>query len=370
MNNVIDETDIADSSGPTSLQVLRPHARQIAILSVLAGVLGYVGALFIPPTFTARMTFISPQPQQGIGASALASLGALSGLAGVPAVKSSADQYVSLMQSATVSDHMIDRFKLMSVYATSYRVDARKKLMEQVRIVAGKKDGLITVDVDDHEATRAAAMANAYLDELRTLSNGLALTEAQQRRVFFEHQLEQTRDQLSLAQKKLEGSGFDVGALKSEPKAAAEIYTQVRSQAAAVEVRLQALRQGLTDQAPEVQREQATLNGLLAQLASLEQPLQKVKASDQDYVGAYRAFKYQDALFEIYARQFELAKLDEAKEGALFQIVDPATPPEKRSAPKRSHIAASVTVVAAFLLCAMFIARERRQRHVAKPADL
>lgn len=367
-NHVIDDPETSVDSAPGITELLRPHWRRIALLSVLAGVLGYVGALFIAPTFTARMSFISPQPQQSSAASALASLGALSGLAGMAAVKNNADQYVALMQSATVSDRIIDRFKLMRVYETTYRVDARKKLQERVRIVAGKKDGLITVDVDDHDPDRAAAIANDYLQELKTLSNGLALTEAQQRRQFFERQLELTRDKLTEAQRKLEASGFNAGALNSEPKAAADTYVRMKAEAAATEVRLQALRQGLTEQAPEVQREAARLSGLRAQLASMEQPTNK--SGDQDYVGAYRDFKYQDTVFEVYARQFELAKLDEAKEGALFQVVDAATRPEKRSAPKRSFIALGVMIAAAFALSAWFVFRGRRQRASNEPAGL
>ncbi len=358
----------ATASAPGIAQSLRPHWRKIAALSILGAVLGYIAALFIPPTFTARMSFISPQPQQTGAASALASLGALSGLAGVANVKNSADQYVALMQSATLSNRMVDRFKLMKVYESTYLVDARKTLQERVRIVAGKKDGLITVDVDDHDADRAAAIANAYLEELKAMSNGLALTEAQQRRQFFQRQLEQTRDQLTLAQQKLEASGFNAGALKSEPKAAADTYVRVKAEAAASEIRLQAMRQSLTEQAPEVRREQATLAGLRDQLAGLEQPMSK--SGNQDYVGAYRDFKYQDALFEIYARQFELAKLDESKEGALFQVVDPATRPEKRSAPKRSLIGAGTMVVTAFALCIFFVVRARRQRPIVEPAGL
>lgn len=367
-DNNFDDPETSVASGPGIGHALRPHRLKIALLSVVAGVLGYVGALFIPPTFTARMSFISPQSQQSSAASALASLSALSGLAGVAAGKNNADQYVALMQSATLSDRIVDRFKLMGVYKSTFRVDARKELQERVRVVAGKKDGLITVDVEDHDPQRAAAMANAFLEELKKLSNGLALTEAQQRRQFFERQLEQTRDQLSVAQQKLEASGFNAGALKSEPKAAADTYVRVKAEAAAAEVRLQALRQSLTDQAPDVQRQAATLASLRAQMASMEQPLSK--AGDQDYVGAYRDFKYQDTLFEIYARQFELAKLDEAKEGALFQVVDPATPPEKRSAPKRSYIAVSVMIAAAFFLCAWFVVRARRPRASIEPAGL
>ena len=366
--NDVDDLAILAPSGPNMAQVLRPRWRRIASLSILAGILGYVAALFIPPTFTARMSFISPQPQQSSAATALASLSALSGLAGVAGVKNNADQYVALMQSATLTDRLVDRFKLMSVFETTYRVDARKRLQDRVRIVPGKKDGLITVDVDDGDPNRAAAIANAYLDELRTMSNGLALTEAQQRRQFFERQLEQTRDRLGAAQQRLEASGFNAGALKSEPKAAADTYVRVKAEATSSEIRLQALRQSLTEQAPEVQRELATLAGLRAQLATLEQPMPK--NGDQDYVGAYRDFKYQDVLFDIYARQFELAKLDESKEGALFQVVDVATPPEKRSAPKRSLIAAGVMLLAAFAISTFFVVRARRPQAVPEPAAL
>lgn len=367
MNSIVPDDDGDGRPADPIGAILKPKWRRIAGITFLSGLLGYGAAWLIPPTYTARMSFIAPQPQQNSAATALASLSALTGLSSLGgSTKNSADQYVSLMQSATLSNRIIERFKLMAVYDTTYQVDARKKLERNVRIVAGKKDGIITVDVDDHDPARAADMANAYVDELRKMSNGLALTEAQLRRQFFERHLEATRDKLSAAQQRLEASGFNAGALKAEPKAAAETYARLRAELASTQVRIEAMRPVLADQSPEMQRQRATLSGLQAQLAALEQPADR--GGNQDYVGAYRDFKYQDTLFEIYARQFELAKLDESKEASLFQVVDAATRPEKRSAPKRTQIAAGVMVLVCLLTCFVLVRRARRAGASLPPA--
>lgn len=247
------------------------------------------------------------------------------------------------MLSNTVLDRIIDRFKLAEIYETKYRVDARKRLQAAVRVSIGKKDNLITVEADDKEPQLAANIANAMIEELRTLTNTLALTEAQQRRVFFEQQLGAARDKLSAAQSKLQSSGINAGTLKAEPKAAADAYARLKAEISAGEVRVQALQRTLTSQAPEVQQQLATLAGMRAQLTKMEEP-QSARES-ADYISAYREYKYQEALFDIYAKQFELAKLDEAREGTLFQVVDKATPPERRSRPKR----AQTTLIAAFV---------------------
>lgn len=330
---------------------VRPHALKIIGLSVLAGAIGYGIALVIPPTFTARASIVSPQQQQNSAAAALASLGALTGLAG-GTIKSPADQYVSIMQSATVGNRLIDRFKLMEIYESKYRADALKTLSDNVRISAGKKDGLISIEVDDEDSARAAQLANAYVEELRWITNNLALTEAQQRRTFFEQQLRQTKEALLAAQVQVQKTGFNAGALKSEPKAAAEAYARTRAEIAAAEVRLGILRKTLTDNAPEVQQQTSALGGLRAQLAQLERPAES--GGNQDYVSAYREFKYQEALFDVFAKQFELAKLDEAREGTLIQVLDPATPPERRSKPKRSMIALGTTLAVGFALTVFF----------------
>ena len=233
-------------------------------------------------------------------ASALAALGPLAGLAGGAASgRSSGEQYLTLLQSVTVSDRIVDQFKLIDVYEEKYRVDARRELANNVRVSLGKKDGLITVEVDDRSPQRASEMANRYVDELRRVTAKLAVTEAQQRRLFFEQQLTLSRQRLVQAQQALQESGFNAGALKAEPRAAADAYARLKAEIAGVEVRLQSSRTQLTDAAPEVRQQQGTLAALREQLARAEQATGG--AAGPDYIGKYRDFKYEEALFECHS---------------------------------------------------------------------
>lgn len=348
---------------------LRARVKLLVLAPLAAGLLALGIATLIPPTYTATTTLLPPQQTQGGAATALASLGTLAGLAGnATGIASSGDRYVALMQSATVTDRLIDQFKLMGVFEAKFRVDARKALAANVRISLGKKDGLITVEVDDTSPQRAADIANRYVDELRRITGTLAVTEAQQRRVFFEQQLQASKARLVQAQETLQASGFNAGALKAEPRAAAEGYARLKAEATAAEVRIQALRGNLADNTPEVRQQQATLSALREQLARVERATD-TKGSP-DYIGKYRDFKYQETLFELYARQFELARVDESKEGALIQVVDLATPPEKKSKPKRAMIAGSTTLVAGALLALWVVLREpgRRTSQARRPS--
>jgi uncharacterized protein involved in exopolysaccharide biosynthesis len=349
-----------EDEGIGLLDLALPLAQNLKLLIVgplLAGVLALGAAFLITPTFTAKTVIIPPAQSQSAAASALSSLGTLASLAGasVGSVKNPADQYVGLIQSATIADRIIERFKLVEVYDVKFREDARKVLSNVVRATVGKKDGLITVEVDDHDPQRAAEIANQFVVELRTLSSGLALSEAQQRRAFFESQLQQTRDNLTAAQQALEASGFNQGAIKAEPQAAAEGYAALLAEITSTEVRLQALRRGLADSAPEIQQTLARLSALRGQLSRLE--ASTPRGGDANYVGKYREFKYQETLFELMAKQYEMARLDESRESALIQVVDPATPPERKSAPKRALMAVVTTLATLLLLTSFVIVR-------------
>jgi capsular polysaccharide biosynthesis protein len=300
--------------------------------------------------------FLPPQQAQSGTASALASLGSLAGLAGnIGGAGASVERYVALMQSTTVADKLVDHFNLMEVYDAKFRVDARKKLASNVRISIGRRDGLITVETDDKSPQRAADIANRFVDELRQVTSKLALTEAQQRRVFFERHLQLSRDRLTKAQTELQASGFSAGALKAEPKAAADAYARLKAEATAAELRLMLLRNSLADSTPEVKQQQSALMALQAQLAVAEKGAGSL--GGPDYIGKYREFKYQETLFDVYARQFELARADESREGALIQIVDPAQAPERKSSPKRAVIAVSTTLLAALILAVVLVIR-------------
>jgi uncharacterized protein involved in exopolysaccharide biosynthesis len=341
-----DEYEDEDSISLLDLALLAAENLRLLVLGPLAAGLVALGISFsTPPTFTATAVFMPPQ-QQNSAAAALQGLGALAGMAGGAAgLKNPADQYVALMQSTTVANRLIDRFKLMEVYDQEFRSNTRKALASNSLIGAGKKDGLITVEVDDEDRQRAADMANAYVEELQRLTSRLAITEAQQRRVFFEKQLTKTQAQLIAAQRALQAAGINEGAIRAEPQAAAGAYAALRAQVTAAEVQLQSMRGYLAESAPDFKQAQNQLAALRMQIAKFESV--NTVASQGDYIDRYREFKYQETLFDLFSRQFELAKLDEGREGAVIQVVDAATPPERKSKPKKALIAVWTTVATA-----------------------
>ncbi|MBK7616857.1 MAG: lipopolysaccharide biosynthesis protein [Burkholderiales bacterium] len=343
------------------LQPLLDQWKLMLAAPVVAGALGVAASYLITPVFSSTTTFLPPQQQQSSAASALASLGSLAGLAGGAAgIKSPAEQYMSLMQSVTVADRLIDKFNLLTTYEAKFRQDARKTLAANSQISVGKKDGLITVSVEDTNPQQAAAMANQYVEELRRMTQVLAVSEAQQRRVFFEKQLQEAKTRLTTAQTVLQDSGFNAGALKAEPKAAAEAYGRLRAELATAEIRLRTMRTTLADASPEVLQLTTTVQSLRQRLAEQEASAGGTGGKDADYVGRFREFKYQETMFELMAKQYELARVDESREGSLIQVVDVAQPAERKSKPKRSVFVIAGGFLGAALAAALVLWRARR----------
>lgn len=347
------------AAGMSPLEIVALFAeerRRLILVPLFVGIVALGISFLVKPTFTSRTTFLPPQQQQGGAASALASLGSLAGLiGGGSAIKTPGDQYVSLMQSAAVADRIIDRFKLMEVYESKYRFEARRSLADDVRITLGKKDGLVSVEVDAHDAALGANIANAYVTELRELTSKLQLTEAQSRRAFYQAELERTSKALAAAQAALQSSGFNPGALKAEPKAAAEAYSRMQASVTENEVRLMAMRRNLADTAPEVQQQLGILAGLRERLARIE--AQTPQETEANYVGKYREYKYQETLFELFSKQYEMARLDATQEGTLIQVIDAATPAEHKSRPKRGMVAVSATLAAGIAMALWLLCR-------------
>jgi uncharacterized protein involved in exopolysaccharide biosynthesis len=349
---------------------LRLNALKLVLVPLLVGVVTAGITFLIAPTYTARTSFLPPAQQQNGAAAALASMGGLSGLAGVAAgasLRSPADQYIALMQSVTVSDRIIDQFKLREVYGVELRMRARKVLASKVQMAVGKRDNLITVEVDDQSPTRAAEMANRYVDELRWLTGQLALTEAQQRRLFFEQQLNLTKQKLTQAQQALLASGYNESTLKAEPKAAADGYARLRAELTAAEVRLQGLRSQFRDQAPEVEQQASIVAALRRSISTQERS--GADAGGPDYVSKYREFKYQETLFDMFSRQYELARVDESREGAPIQVVDVALVPEFKSKPGRTFITLASVLVGFVLTLAWLFVRKSWKSYTANPEN-
>jgi len=348
--------------------IIAENLRLLLFGPLLVGLLALVYAFTITPTFTARTSFLPPQHQQSASAAMMAQLGALAGVAGSAAgLKNPADQYVALIRSTSVADRLVDQFKLIELYETEFRQDARKALGNNTKVTAGK-DGLIAVEVHDHSPQRAAEMANAYVAELQVLLGRLALTEAQQRRVFFEKQLEQTRDRLAEAERALASSGMTPGAIKANPQAAVELVATLQAQITAQEVKLASMRGYLSDSAPELVRAQNELAAMRAQLR--RQEIAEPNAGKSGgYIDRYRNFKYQETLFDLFARQFELAKVDEAREGAVIQVVDVALAPERKSKPAKAKIAVLTTLAAGFVLLMWVFVRQALANSTSRPED-
>ena len=339
------------------LQTIVDNLRLLVLGPLLVGLTAFGISLVIPPTYTATVKFLPPQQQQSSAASMLASLGGLGGLAGAAAgLKNPTDQYMAFLKSNSVQEALIARFNLQDRYETPLKTDTRATLTGSTRAAAGK-DGLITVEIDDTDPQFAANLANAYVEELQKLLARLAVTEAQQRRTFFEKQLSQVKDKMIAAEQALRSTGISGNVLKSNPASAVAAVAALKAQVTVQDVKVGAMRGYLAETAPDFKLAMNELNSLRQQLSRQEQD-EPTTTGQSDYVAKYREFKYQETLFELFAKQFELAKVDESREGAVIQVLDAAQPPERKAKPKKALIATLATLFAGFALLLFVFIRQ------------
>ena len=358
--------------------------RLIAVVAGVAALLAVVYALLKPNVYTARTTLLAPgSQQQSSSAAALAALGSLGGLAGGLGAKTPDELYVSLLKSNSVQRALAARFKLMERYELKTLDQLPKAMDGYIRVTSDKKSGVLTVEVDDEDPQFSADLANAHASEVTRLLGRLAVSEAQQRRVFFEQQLKDTKENLIQAEQALRGVQEKSGMVVLDKQAEAIItgVAQLKAQIAEREVRLRVLRTSATAENPDVLRLNSELAGLRAELARMEAaptdnpsssgsidiPVGKLPAASVDYIRARREVKFQETMLESMLRQYEIAKLDEAKEGPALQQVDPAIKPERKSKPARSMIVLG-TLVVAVLASSLFVIW-RRYRALVRALD-
>jgi uncharacterized protein involved in exopolysaccharide biosynthesis len=371
-SDAIVSPDEAEVSLLDLLQIVADNLRLLVGGSLLAGLTALGVCFVIPPTFTASTSFMPPQQQASGAASLLSSLGALGGLAGAASgLKNPSDQYVAFLKSRSVEDALIDRFDLMKRYDEKYRQYATKELEQRARVKSGK-DGLITVDADDEDPQFAATLANAHVEELGKLLSRLAVTEAQQRRLFFEKQLSATKDKLVKAEQALRSSGVSASVLKSSPVAAVEGLAKLKAAIAAQEIKLASMRGYLAESAFEFKQAQTELAAMRSQMARLESADPGPEAGGKDsssYISKYRDYKYFETLFELFSKQYEIARVDESREGAVIQVVDVAVPPELKAKPKKAIITVLATLAAGFALL-IFVFVRHSLRNAAQDAEV
>lgn len=349
--------------------VLAENWRTLVFVPLAAGLVALGIGFLITPTFTATTRLLPPVQQQSAALALTAQLGSLAALAGsTPGFRNPADQYVALLRSRSVYDAIIERFKLKDLYGKTFLEDARMALEQRSRVSASVKDGIITIEVDDHEPKRAAAMANAFVEELRNLTKTLAITEAGQRRLFFEEQLVQAKNSLTKAEIALQASGVSETTLRTVPQSALESLARLKAQITVQEIKLASMRTFMTDANPEFRLGVQELAALRAELSKAERSSPaKGTGNGGDYIAKYRDFKYHETLFELMAKQYELARLDEAREGAVIQVVDAAQPPERKSRPKKAQIAMLTTFAAFFVTLIGVFVRQALRNATADP---
>lgn len=347
-----------------SLELVVDNARLLVYGPIAVGILTLAVTFLITPTFTASVR-VMPPPQQSQGAAAamLQSLGMLgSAIGGGGGLKNPGDLYVGLLKSRGVQDALIDKFKLQERYEAKFKETTRKELSNRTRIMNGK-DSIIVVEIDDDEPEFAARLADGYSEALGNLLSRLSLTEAQMRKTFFEKQLAAAKAGLDKAEISLRSSsGVSLNALKLSPGFEVGTTAQIKGQLTGLEIKLSAMKGYLSETAPEYKQSLTEIAALKEQLTKIEKESGSTESPQNDYLDKYRDFKYYEALYDLLIKQFEAAKLDEAREGNVMQIVDSAVVPEKKSKPQRAVITLAVTVFSFFMFLG-FIFLRRKMRH-------
>jgi tyrosine-protein kinase Etk/Wzc len=351
----------------------------IAKVVVAAFFLGGIVCFVLPARYTAT-TKIMP-PQQAAPAAAIlmnqlvsASTGSIAAAAGMGlGLKSPNDIYVGLLSSRPIADAIIEQFGLAKVYHATDMTSTRKKLAGRTEI-ASEKDGFISIAVADEDKVRAAQIANAYTKGLRELTKTLAVTEASQRRLFYEEQLAQAKAGLVAAELSFQQVQQNKGLIQldGQAKTMIEGVARMRAEVAAKEVELQALRSYSTDRNPEVELAERELSSMQTEVAQMEQKrrstgfadlgLGDVPGAGMDYLQAEHELKYKQTVFDLLVKQYDMARLDEAKDAVIIQVVETAIPPDRRSSPQRRFIVTLFTVVGLLAACSYVLVHAALQR--------
>ena len=309
--------------------------------------IGVIACMVWPVRYTATTKIMPPQQTQSTASmmmNQLANMGASSlavAAGGGLGLKNPNDIYIGLLNSRPVADAIIDHFSLAQVYRAKDMTAARKRLARSTDIVS-EKNGFIAVSVTDRDRRRSAEIANAYTAGLRILTKTLAVTEASQRRLFYEDQLKQAKEALVTAEMAFQQVQQSKGLvqLDAQAKTMIEGLALLRAQVAAKEVELQAMRSYSTEHNPEVALAERELSSLEAEAARLQQRnhssgfadmgLEDVPGAGLEYLRAEHELKYRQAMFDLLIKQYDAARLDESKDAAIIQVVEPAIVPDQR----------------------------------------
>lgn len=360
------------------LTVFAKHKKFILGAPLAVAIAAAAASFLLPDVYRTSTKLLPPQQAQSGAAALLSQLGGVAGMAaGASGLKSPNDLYVGMLKSRSISDKLVAQFSLNKVYDINSKEKTRTQLEDRTFISVGK-DGLITIEVEDENRDLVAPLANAYVSELIKLTKDLALTEASQRRLFFERQLEQSKDNLASAEVKLKQSMDKHGVISvdGDSRAIIETVGRLRAQMSAKEIQLNSMRAFVTVDNPAFKRVVEESNSLREELSKLENGRPELvdssgtstaKNDGLENIKTLRDVKYHQMLYELLAKQYEMARLDEAKDPSIIQVLDTAVPPEKKFRPKRALIAALGAVLALIIALIWAFLAEARQRVLAAP---
>jgi uncharacterized protein involved in exopolysaccharide biosynthesis len=369
INNVVEEDDI---SVLAILIVILKHKKLVIGLTFVFTLLVATVCFFLPNIYRANTKLLPPQQSQSSASALLSQLGGVASVvAGGAGLKNPNELYVSMLKSRNVADSLIAEFGLTRVYDLDSQEKTRDQLAKNTSIAAGK-DGVIVIEVEDSDPKRAAALANSYVNQLTRLSKTLAVTEASKRRLFFERQLETAKNNLATAEVTLKHSLDEHGVISvdADSRVIVETVGRLRGQISAKEIQLNSMGAFVTPNNVEYKRTQEELASLRSQVSKLENGrgdspdvgIQGGKQAGLDNIRILRDLKYYQMLYELLAKQYEAARLDEAKDPAIIQVLDPAIQPERKYRPKRAIITLAGAAVAFLLSIVLAFLLEARKK--------
>ena len=358
----------------------------IAATVLVFVIIAVMAVLLMAPVYQAETRILPPDTDNSSTSTQLLSqMGGIALAGDLFGKKSLSDLYVGLLQSRTVLDRVVDRFALTGVYKVTYREEARYRLMRGLRVNNDRKSGIISIAVEDRDPKRAAELAGSFVEELILLTKNIAVTEASQRRQFYENKLIEAKESLIRSEESMKGFQEKTGAfeIKEQAKAIIESVANLRALIAAKEVNLKVIRTYSQPQNPDLQKAEEELKGLKQQLGKLQakngnnperlMSTGSVPEAGTGYVRQVRDLKYNETLFDLLTKQYEMAKMDESRSSATIQVIDKAVTPEKRSRPKRTKtvaLAALIGVISGVLLSFLMENRERQSNDPATRAKM
>lgn len=374
--------------------LLWKHRRRLARVTAISLIVSFGIAFVIPKRYTST-TSIMPPDQQSSGAMMLAALvshggnlGGLGSLAGsLLGEHTTTALFINLLHSSTISGHLIDRFNLQHVYRKRYRIDTAKHLAHRTSITEDKKSGVITIAVEDEDPLRARDLAQAYLDELNKLVTRTNTSTAHRERIFIERRLHSVQADLERAQLELSefSSRTSTVDIREQTRAMVDAGARVQGELLVAQSGLQSLRQIYGDGNVRVRETEARIASLQHDLdkmtgssaplvpeaagedsaasdandkGELYPPLRQLPRLAVPYADLYRQVRVQETVYELLTQQYEMARIEEAKDIPVVSVIDPPGVPEKKSFPHRLLLTLVLTFFSFVTAAALILVRD------------